>query len=164
MYSMFLKPSALVFLASTAWIAVSASAQTTTTFTRDFNFPPVGIASTETLQINVLNTASASSAGTAASCTGTITFTSATGTVIGTATSFTVTSGQVFSAALPFSKSGATGARAEIVGSVQLTASASSSTPCALSNSLETFDTSSGVTHVFLGSSAAPGGGGFGHP
>jgi len=160
---MFFRRSALVFIASTAWIAASASAQTATTFTRDFRFPPVGIASTETMQINVLNSATASSSGTAASCTGTITFTNASGTVIGTATSFTVTSGQVFSASLPFSKAGASTTRAEIVGSVQLTVSSSSSAPCALSNSLETFDTSSGVTHVFLGGSSTQDGGPSGH-
>jgi hypothetical protein len=160
---MFLRPSALVFIASTAWMAVSATAQNATAFTRNFNFPPVGIAATETMQINVLNSATASSSGTAASCTGTITFTSATGTVIGTATTFTVTSGEVFSASLPFSKTGASGTRAEIVGSVQLTVSTSSPAPCALANSLETFDTSTGVTHVFLGGSTATGGGPFGH-
>lgn len=163
---MFFKRSVLVSLAATAWMAMSAFAQTSTsTFTQNFRFPPVGIASTETMQINVLNNATASSSGTAASCTGTITFTSATGTIIGTATSFTVTSGQVFSASLPFSKAGASGTRAEIVGSVQLTVSSSSSTPCSLANSLETFDTSSGVTHIFLGggSSSERGGGPFGH-
>lgn len=159
---MFFRRSALLLIASTAWM-VSASAQTSTTFTRDFSFPPVGIASTETIQINVLNHATASSSGTAASCTGTITFTNASGAAIGTATSFTVTSGQVFSASLPFSKAGASGTRAEIVGSVQLTVSTSSSAPCALTNSLETFDTSSGVTHVFLGGSAEQGGGPAGH-
>jgi hypothetical protein len=158
---MFLKRSALALVASA--MALSASAQTSTsTSTQTFRFPPVGIASTETIQINVLNHATASSSGTAASCAGTITFTNASGTVIGTATSFTVTSGQVFSASLPFSKAGASGIRAEIVGSVQLTLA--SSTPCALANSLETFDTSSGVTHVFLGASSSDHGGGpFGH-
>ena len=126
---MFLKRSVLALIAATAWLAASASAQTSsTTFTRDFRFPPVGIASTETVQINVVNNATASSSGTAASCTGTITFTNASGTVIGTSSS-------------------------------------SSSAPCALANSLETFDTSSGVTHVFLGGSAQGGGGDgpFGH-
>jgi hypothetical protein len=164
MYRMFLTRPALFLIASAAWMASSAAAQTSATFTRDFNYPPVGIASTETIQINVLNNAAASSSGTAASCTGTITFKNASGTTIGTAATFSGTSGQVFSASLPFSKAGATGTRAEIVGSVQLTTSTSSSTPCALAQSLETFDTSSGVTHVFLGGSFIQGGGGFGHP
>jgi hypothetical protein len=160
---MFIKPSVLVFIASAIWTA-GATAQTATTFTRDFRFPPVGIASTETLQINVVNNAGASSNGAAASCAGTITFTSASGAAIGAATSFTVTSGQIFAASLSFSKAGASGSRAEIVGSVQLIVSTSSPAPCALSSSLETFDTSSGVTHVFLGGSTPQGGGGFGHP
>jgi hypothetical protein len=104
MYRM-IKRSALVFAASAVWMAAAASAQSTNTFTRDFRFPPVGIASTETIQINVVNNASNSSSGTAASCAGTVTFTNASGAAIGTATSFTVTSGQVFSASLPFLES-----------------------------------------------------------
>ena len=160
---MFLTRSVLALIAAAAFMAASALAQTSTT-TRDFRFPPVGLGATETMQINLLNNATASSSGTAASCTGTITFTSATGAIIGTAASFTVTSGQVFSASLPFSKSGASGTRTEIVGSIQLTVSTTSAAPCALANSLETFDTSSGVTHVFLGGSSQGGGNSFGHP
>jgi hypothetical protein len=153
----------LTMIAAVAFMAASAPAQTSTTFTHDSRFPPVGLGSTETMQINVLNNATASSSGTAASCTGTITFTSATGTVIGAATSFTVTSGEVFSASLPFSKAGASGTRTEIVGSIQLTVSTSSATPCALAGSLETFDTSTGATHVFVGGSSQGGGGPIGH-
>jgi hypothetical protein len=54
-----IKRSALVFAASAVWMAAAASAQSTNTFTRDFRFPPVGIASTETIQINVVNNAAA---------------------------------------------------------------------------------------------------------
>ena len=55
---------------------------TTTSLTRTFNFPPVGIASSETAQINVTNLAPASSGGTAASCAGSVSFTNATGAAI----------------------------------------------------------------------------------
>jgi hypothetical protein len=127
---------------------------TMATVTRDSVFPPVGLATTETVQINVLNTATSPSNGTAASCTGTITFANSSGATIGTATSFTVTSGQVASAKLPYSSAGATG-RAEIVGSVQTTISFPQKAPCSLVFSLETFDTSSGVTHIFLGNASA---------
>jgi hypothetical protein len=165
---MFFRKSKMVLFSVTAFsvitgMALSAAAQSSTTATRSSSFPPVGLSSTETIQINVVNNASASSSGTAASCSGTISFTNSSGTIIGAATSFTVTHGQIFSASLPFSKAGASTTRAEIVGSVQLTLS--NSTPCALVQSLETYDTSSGVTHVFLtGAQEQQGGfGPFGH-
>jgi hypothetical protein len=145
------------FLAA-ACLAVTASAQTSTSSsTITHALSPIGLASTETLQINLLNTASASSSGTAASCTGTVSFANSTGTAIGSSTSFTVSSGEVFSVALPFSKSGLT-ARGEIVPTITL--SLTSGTPCALASSLETFDTTSGVTHIYT----AGGGFGFGGP
>lgn len=131
------------------------------THTLSFSFGPVGLAATETMQANLLNTASASSSGTAASCTGTVTFTNAAGTAIGTATSFTVTGGVIDTVSLPFAKSGETGTRTEIVASVQPT---SSSAPCGLVFSLETYDTSSGVTHVHIdGAQGGLGPVGFGH-
>ncbi len=151
-----LAPTAIMTL-----IAFSASAQTTTTSaTRSFDFPPVGLASSETMQINVANSTTASSSGTAASCTGTISFTTSGGTVIGTAASFTVTSGEMFSATLPFAKTSVTGSRTEIVGVIAVTTT--SGTPCALRTSLETFDTDSGVTHVYLAGFGGPGGPGGG--
>jgi hypothetical protein len=142
-------------------ITFSASAQTTTTSaTRSFDFPPVGLASSETMQINVANSATASSSGAAASCTGTISFTTSGGTAIGTAASFTVTSGEIYSATLPFTKTSATGIRVEIVGVISVTTT--SGTPCALRTSLETFDTDSGDTHVYLAGFGGPGGPGGG--
>ena len=126
---------------------------TTFSFTRDYSFPPVGIGTTETLRINVVNTA-ANSSTTPASCTGTITFANASGATIGTATPFTVTSGQIFSADLPFTKGGFTGNRAEVLGTVAVTGTFPAKAPCSLQISLETFDTSSGVTHVSLSNSS----------
>jgi hypothetical protein len=137
---------------------LSLFAQTSTTGTRTISLPPAGLGSTETARINVVNVASASSSGTAASCTGTISFLNASGTAIGSATSFTVTSGQISSATLPFSSAGLSGVRGEIRGEIQLTVT--SGVPCALSFSFETFDSTTGATHSFL---ASPGGGpGFG--
>jgi hypothetical protein len=161
---MYFRKSILPLAAIMLLGAFSSSAQTTTTSaTRSFDYPPVGLASSETMQINVLNSATASSSGTAASCTGTISFTSATGATLGTATSFTVTSGEIFSATLPFAKTAATGTRTEIVGIVSVTTT--SGTPCGLRTSLETFDTATGVTHVYLaGFGGGPGGGPGGHP
>jgi hypothetical protein len=137
---------------------LSLLAQTSTTGTRTITLPPAGLGSTETARINVANVASDSSSGTAASCTGTISFLNASGTAIGSAATFTVTSGQISSGSLPFSSAGISGVRGEIRGEIQLTLAAG--VPCALAFSFETFDSTTGATHIFL---ANPGGGpGFG--
>ncbi len=139
-----------------------AFGQTSATFTRDYNFPPVGLASTETAQINLVNIApmatstSTSSASEAPACTGTVTFTNASGSVIGKPTSFTTTGSQVTSIPLTFSQLqlASSDVRGEFVASVQLTRSLPSAALCSLVFSLETFDSSTGVTHVYLGNSA----------
>jgi hypothetical protein len=133
-----------------AAFAVCGMAQTTATVTRQSSFPPVGLASTETAQINVVNLASASTSGTAASCTGTVSFVNANGATIGTASPFTVASGQIFSVTLPFSAAGASSSRTEFRGVVALTYTRGSGVPCALASSLETYDASTGATHVFM--------------
>ncbi|HMD49573.1 MAG TPA: hypothetical protein VKG79_10765 [Bryobacteraceae bacterium] len=133
---------------------LSLLAQTSTTGTRTINLPPAGLGSTETARINVVNVASESSSGTAASCTGTISFLNASGTAIGSPATFTVTSGQISSGSLPFSSAGISGVRGEIRGEIQLTLT--SGVPCALAFSFETFDSTTGATHIFL---ANPGGG-----
>lgn len=147
---------ATVILISSAGLLSAQGGGAGVTITRDSVFPPVGIGPTETIQINVLNTAAASPNGTAASCTGTITFSNSTGAAIGTATPFTVAGGNVASAKLPYGSAGATsGARIEIVGSIQSTVTFPQKAPCTMVFSVETFDTSSSVTHVFLGNAAA---------
>ena len=144
-----------------AFLAAGAIAQTTTTsgtVTRQTTTPPIGLGSPETAQINVVNTATTVSGGTAASCTGSISFLNASGTTIGSATTFTVGSGQISSVTLPFSKAGASSTRTEIRGVVSLTVTTGSgAAPCALATSLETYDSSTGATHVYL---ASPDGGG----
>jgi hypothetical protein len=89
-------------------------------------------------------------------CTGTITFTNALGKSIGTPVPFTVPSGQIFSAPLPFSMTGYTGFRGEILASVQGTTTLPSTNVCSLTMSLETFDTNTGVTHIFLTAPNSP--------
>ena len=155
-------------LLAAAVLAAGAMAQTTTTSstaTVQATSAPVGLGSSETAQVNVVNEASASSSGTAASCTGSISFVNSSGTAIGTATSFTVSSGQIASVALPFNKVGASGTRAEIRSVVSLTVTTGSgAAPCALATSLETYDTATGVTHLYLANGGFGGGmpGGFG--
>jgi hypothetical protein len=143
-----------------AALAVSAFAQGTTnsrTVTQTFLFPPVGLGSTETAQVNVVNIAAASTGGTAASCTGSVSFANAAGTVIGKATTFTVGSGQIASASLPFGTSGFAGTRGEFVASLTRTVTRPSTVPCSLVFSLETFATATGETHITLTNSASDG-------
>jgi hypothetical protein len=138
--------------------AFGQGSTTTSTFTRDYNFPPVGLASSETAQVNIVNIAQASTAAgaTAPSCTGTITFADASGKTIGMPASFSTTGSQVSSTPLMFSQlqlpAGDT--RGEFVASVQLTVSFPEKAACSLVFSLETFDSMSGVTHVYLGNSS----------
>jgi hypothetical protein len=167
-------------------LALSAAGQGTSTpqpiqdpisYHWSYSFPPVGLASPETLQVNVANpistflgispigvttialpttesgsttTPTTTSPVTTTSCTGTINFTNAAGASVGAPVPFTVSAGQVFSAPLPFSMTGYTGFRGEIQASVQGTTTLPSSNVCSLTMSLETFDTNTGVTHVFL--------------
>ena len=155
------------FMMAAAFTAALASAQsgTTTTTTTNTNTstgisntPVVGLASSETAQINLLNDASNAADGTAASCAGTVTFLNSSGAAIGSATPFTVASGVIQSVSLPFGKSGATGTRTEIRAAISQTIPAESNSggtpgagvPCNLRVTLETYDTSTGVTHVFL--------------
>jgi len=149
---MYFRRFGLTLLAA-AICTTSAFAQPTTgssTISRSFTFSPVGLASSETAQISVVNVAVATSGGTAASCTGTIAFLDANGAAIGAAAGFTVASGKIASASLPFTKANASG-RAEIRGVVSLTESTTAQAPCSLLVTLETFDTITGVTHVYQG-------------
>jgi hypothetical protein len=141
-------------------MAACALAQGTTgstTFTENFSFPPAGLALTETAQVNLTNIAAASSTGTAASCTGSVSFVNSSGATIGTATNFTVGTGQIFSVSLPFARAAASGNRTEIRAVVTHTGTVPSTAPCSLVFSFETYDTSTGVTHVFLGNAASDG-------
>jgi hypothetical protein len=132
----------------------------TSTVTRDYSFPPTGLGSSETAQVNVLNIAPASTSAnaTAPSCTGTISFANAAGkatTGNSSPVSFTTTGSQIFSTQLTFAELGASGSRGEFVATVALTSTVPSKAPCSLVFSLETFDNSTYATHIFLGNSAA---------
>lgn len=106
--------------------------------------------------MNVLNIAAASrnTNATAPSCAGIIMFTNSAGAAIGSEP-FTTTGSQIFSIQLAFGKLGATGNRGDFVASVQLTTAIPAKAPCSLVFSLETFDNTSGDTHIFFGDSAA---------
>lgn len=119
---------------------------TTTTYTRTSALAPIGLALTETIQVNLTNVATASSTGTAASCAGSVSFLNAAGTVVGTAATFTATTGQTVSVKLPYASAGAAGQRAVLRPVITLTGT--SNVPCKLDTSLETYDTATGVTHI----------------
>jgi hypothetical protein len=152
----------ICFLSFTSSCWAQPASVPPTTATRDVVFSPVGLAFTETAQINVANTAANPANGTASSCSGTISFNTATGAAAQTPVKFTVTSGQIFSAPLTAAKLGVVnGSRSEFIGSVQWAllpppvpppppAPAPPTAPCNLSVSLETFDSVTGVTHVYL--------------
>ena len=149
----------LTMAALSSLAAVSAFAQTTTTpatATRALDLPPFGLGATETARVNLTNIATASTGGTAASCTGSVSFLNSAGAAIGAATTFTIASGVTSSVSLPFSSAGISGTRGEVRAVVSVTRT--SGTPCSLLTSLQTFDTSSGATHLYLSS----GDGGFG--
>ena len=127
----------------------AALAQTTTvTRTTDFSFPLVGLATTETMAVNLINLATNPTNGNAASCGGSVTFINQAGANIGTADSFTLAAGAATAIALPFSSSGITGTRGLVRAVVATTTT--SNVPCSLSYSLNTYDTVGGVTHVFI--------------
>jgi hypothetical protein len=138
---------------------VWAQGPTNPSVTRDYIFPPVGLGIGETASITIVNTATATSSGgtsspPAPSCIATISFSNATG-AIGTPASFTLESEQFKTVTLPFARAGLTGNRGEIQGKVSLTISPSTPTPCGMSFSLETYDSTTGATHALLSSSLA---------
>lgn len=154
--------SALVAGAFTVCAAFAQTNTTTTaTFTRSEDLPVMGVAITDTLQVNLVNTAAASSSGTAASCTGSVSFYNAAGSILGTATNFTLGSGQISSVKLPYASAGGSGSRALVRTVVTSQGTAPPTAPCALGVTLETYDTATGVTHAFAaGGGAGPQGGG----
>jgi len=137
-----------LFLAASAF-GQATTTTTTSTVTRADSLPPVGLAVTDTIQVNLTNTATASTGGTAASCTGSVAFYNAAGTVIGTATSFTLASGQITAVKLPYASAGASGSRAVVRPVITATGTVPQSAPCSLQYSVETYDTATGVTHTY---------------
>lgn len=137
----------------------STSSSTSTTYTpQPMALPPFGLGSTETARIDVMNTAAASSSGTAASCTGSVAFYNSSGTIIGTSTTYTLGTNQISSVSLPFADAGLTSPRGEITAIVTPTTSTSttSAPPCQLRVTVSTFDSTTGATHLFSG--GGPGG------
>ena len=113
-------------------------------------FPSVGLASTETVRVSLVNTATALPSGTAASCTGNVAFVNAAGATIGSATNFTVASLATSSVSLAFAQSGFASPRGQVRVVVTATIPQTNVPPCNLMISVETMDSATGVTHVLL--------------
>jgi len=128
--------------------------------TLEITFPPVGVALTETVQVNMWNQSANSSSGLGgAGCSGTVAFVNASGkTIAGSGGSFTgLLSGPIVSIALAGSSTGTgSGVRAEVRAVITLDQSVLQSAGCALVESLETFETISGETHVYLSQPVPP--------
>jgi hypothetical protein len=135
-----------------AAISGSAVAQTTsTTRTSSYTFPLVGLASNENIEVNLINLAANPSNGNAASCTGSVTFATASqGTVIGGASDFTLAAGAVASISPSAASNVITAGANRVLLKVVVTSTLTSGVPCSLSFTLNTFDSSTGATHVFL--------------
>jgi len=126
-----------------------------------YSSPPVGLGSTQTARVNIVNTATVSD-GTTASCTGTISFLDASGSTITSATMpFTATSGRIVTAPLTFANAGGTAAQphVEFRAVVDLnTSTAVSPTACSLDILVEIDDATSGAVQVVLPAARLEGG------
>jgi hypothetical protein len=150
--------------------ALAQNAALPASYSRTVNLPVVGLASSETAQVNVVNLAPSAepvtggtvpSGGNTASCTGGITFYDISGNALTSSPSFTIGTGQIFSATLPYSQipasSTSASGRTAIRAVVTITGTPSLSTaPCSLAANIETFDTSTGVTHVHVEGGTLP--------
>lgn len=142
-------------------------------------FPPIGLASTETAQVNVVNTAlPPANGGVEPVCNGAVVYYDAAGNILGTLNSptppttqytlltpntFQLQPGQMYSAPLPFASTNAPGPRTVIRVIIYLdplnvpTATGPAVAPCQISSSLETYDSATGVTHAIVSGQAALG-------
>src|SRR5580698_72872 len=137
-------------------------AQEPSSVPRVVNLAVVGLASSETAQVNVVNLApsvqsvtpgSVPAEGAKALCTGGITFYNSSGNVITSSPSFSITSGQIFSATLPYSETlptnGTSSARTAVWATVTIGGN-NTAGACEPAANIETFDTATGVTHLHV--------------
>jgi hypothetical protein len=160
---MFLRRISLTFIVAASTISPCVFAQGgATTTTRSITIGPVGVGSTEAVQLNLANIAANGSDGTMASCTGSIVFNNSTGSAIQVSagelsSNFSVNSGQITSVTVPFALMGASSLRATVIAVISLNTTSPPQVPCNLRYSLETYDTATGATHAFVSGGAAGG-------
>ena len=133
-------------------LSVGAAFAQTTALPITLNLPVVGLASSETAQVNVVYLLQPATAVLPANstltqpCTGTITFSNAAGSLIGNPVPFSINAWQIYSTTLPYSDVTGTSGNARTVIRATVTANA----PCTVNTNIETYDTASGVTHVHV--------------
>jgi hypothetical protein len=149
---MFVRKSILTMVLAASGVSAVWAQPSVGNGSREVSFAPIGVALTETLQVNLFNQSASGGSGTAPSCTGSVAFLDSTGKAIaGTGGNFTVGAGATQSISILGSKansSSTTGSRAEIRATITL--NSVRGTPCSLVDSLETFDSTTGATHVYV--------------
>jgi hypothetical protein len=143
-------------LAAIFLISANAFAQTVVGGSPSVLIPAVGVAPTESVQVNVTNMAPQSLTGGIENCSGVILFyyspANSPNSVLPFAqTGFSVAGGQTFSFSAPYSSTGGTGQRQMIRPAINLAITTSGTTPaCILASSVEIFDTTTGVLHAIF--------------
>jgi hypothetical protein len=151
---------ALVLGISLAGVSLfgQSTGSATTSMSSSPQFPPVGVAPSETLQVNLANIATESgSSNLMPQCSGTLTFYDAGGLVIGDGTSigFSVAA-SILSVPLTYPAIGASGQRAMVRVDIKLapitlpTADNPRTPACTLLSSLEIYDTATGAIHAVV--------------
>jgi hypothetical protein len=146
-HTMFPQRLVLTFLIALGSTLTVFAAGPTSTRTSTYDFAPAGLGSTETLQVNIANFASNPAMGPAASCVASVAFLNASGVAIGSATSVTATAGETQSVKLTSPQAG-TGVHGEV--RVVITLTETSGVACSAVYTLETYDSSSGATHLYI--------------
>jgi hypothetical protein len=152
----------LAFLIAVSLGAGVSRAQGPSSLPRVVNLAAVGLASTETAQVNVVNLAasvqsvtpgSTPADGVKALCTGGVTFYNSSGDITTSSPSFAIGSGQIFSATLPYSETlpanGTSSARTAVWATVTIGGN-NTANACAPAANIETFDTATGVAHLHV--------------
>jgi len=138
------------FLIAISMCACAALAQPAlpTTSQRTVNLPVVGLASSETAQVNVASPGftGVTNAPFPTPCTGTITFYDGSGAAIGSPASFSITLAQVASASVPYSDVPGTSGNSRTIVRARVTTNSG----CSVTANIETFDAATGVTHVHI--------------
>jgi hypothetical protein len=150
-------------LFATVFLAFGQSTGITTPYGTVLQLPPLGLAASETAQVNVVNIGiPPANGGVTSYCNGTIVF-SGPGpmdSVLGNIGAFSLQTGQMFSAPLPFTSANAAGPRTVIRATIVLSpvkvpgAAGPVFAPCSLAASFETYDTAAGVAHAVVTASA----------
>jgi len=124
--------------------------------------PPVGLSSTETLEIDIRNAAAGYANSSAGACSGSVTFYGPDGSALASPTSGTLEkTAQSFSAQLPYALVGTKIPRPAISAQISLTAMPTTTAPpavppCITAFSAKTYDTATGVTHAYMAGQSVP--------